>query len=425
MGIPQPFSVWWSPSTTPLDPPSPEPLGMVYDLVLERGRGPGFFDKYQPGTVNVKVRNGARNVFPPAHQLNDWRRWTRGGVQSSIGGGWDHFAGHILQLAHDLDDLPSAQRASLKLVDASAVWTKDYLSRELADPPDPFLGFPTTCTDLANEIDAASTAIGSPDIFGDAHAPIALPASIDDNSGTKTARFREQGLTALNKALDVEMGTVQINASGQLAINGRYAVPDAWAAGGSLFTLSDDPANGYPYPKATLKFADPIAEYHNQAITAGARKIAHTAGTPDDGDPPDAIDFSDLWCGDENWVEANARHLAKLYAGVKTPWPSEIAVVVWNTAMNDLSLAELVFTATSVLGRYVITVEVHDVTGTATTWLCTVEGVKLTVTSSQAIATLRLGASTARWTNAYDLSVGIFSLDTPGRGLDSGAILGP
>lgn len=426
MPIDQPFAAWWSPSTTPLATPDPVALGKVYDLVIERGRGPGFFDTYSPGTASVKVRNGARGASSPDHAFSDWRRWTRTGVTAAIGGGWDVFSGHILQFDHDVDDLPFAQRVSLRAVDAMGVWTKDYVDRELVDAPESLLGFATTSATLAAEIDAASTGIGSLAVAGDARAPVTLPATFVDDAGVRTAQFREQGLVALKKSLDVEMGTVHVDASGGLVVNGRYAVPDTFVeAGGVVFTLSDDLDNGYPFLRGSLKFADPISEYHNHAVTAGLRKKTHTAGTPDAGDPPDAIDFDGLWCGDENWVEANARHLAKLYAGVKTPWPAEVSVVVWNTAMDDFTLSELVFTATAALGRYSIGVEVHDVDGNASTWVCTVEGIRLTVTSTQAVATLRLGAGAARWTAAYDLSVGIFALGSAGRGLGSGAILGP
>lgn len=435
--IPQPVTVEWSPSTAPLAAPSWVPLGRVHAGHVERGRTSRLLDEYGPGVARIGIRNGDNAGGAPQVELDDWRRWTRLRVRADFGSGdRSLFTGFVSKVEHDLGGAPFTGRAQIDAVDAMSLWGRTVIARELADPAEDFRGWPSDVVSIAAEVDADGLG-GTPDVSGFAAAPVVLPASIDVDGAARIARFRANGLEALQRALAVELGTVHIAAAGTTAVNGRYAVPDAISpvTGGvptTVFTLTDDAAElgagVYPFMRGTLRFADPVAEFRNAVTTSGLRAKAHQVRDAAVGvtEPEDALEFLDLWCLDERWVEANARHLAKLCTGIRAPWPAEVSVVVWDTAMTSFARAAAICDATDILGRAAI--EIHHTqpgTATQTVHYASIEGVRWSVTSSQLVATLRLGAGAARWAAAYDLSVGIFGLDKPGHGFDSGAILGP
>lgn len=433
MPIPQPFSVEWSPSTGPAATPSWAALGRVFILSTDRGRGSGMYDAYKPGTADLKIRNGNNAGAAVTVDYADWRRWTQIRVVADFGSGDEEvFTGHVTALDHDTTDLPESSTVAIRAVDAMGIWNRANLAYEQAVYDPGFLGFGSTAKDLADELDAASTSIGTPDVIGDARAPVTLPATFVDVGGATEARFSDNAFAALRKALDVEMGTVHIGADGALVVNGRYVIPDTYAADPDpVFELTDDldaQPDGYPYVRRSLKFADAMSEWHNGATATGLRKRAFTVGTAGDTGFLDLVPFDDLWCANDNWVSANADHLAALYVGVERVWPTEVSVVVWNTAMDDFTLAEAVVAATSKLGRAYCRVYSTLPGEAQTSWDSTIEGVKFTVTESQAVATLKLGVGLMRWQAGYITDVTlppILSLGTAGRGLGSGAILGP
>lgn len=430
---PQPFSVEWSPSTTPTATPDFEPLGRVAEAVSDRGRGSRWSDQFQAGTIKAKVRNGNNAGETPVHLLADWRRHTRTRLVVDIGGVRPVNTGYITRFEHDLAEAPYAALVNLEATDALGVWNHQTyeevtFANVVAFPP-------VTVVDIADTLNVLTPAVDTVDASGVARAPVTFPATVIDTDGSNDSRFTSNAFDALRKGLDVELGTVHVAADGTLAINGRYAVADAVAGatppvafGLTNLAADVDGSTVWAYRRGSLKFADPLAEFYNGAAVAGIPKatVKALADSFVTGDFEEFIERLDLYAVDNNWINANAQLLADLYAGVREPWPSEVAVTVWDTAMADLNLLEAVLDATDILGRSSITLGVTQPgTGTQIEYLATIEGIRLTVGAAQAVATLRLGAGGARWRSAYDLSVGIFRLGGAGLGLGSGAILGP
>lgn len=443
MPIPQPFYVEWSPSTAPLDTPSWETLGRVATLTIDRD------DSGKPGTMSCTVRNGNHAGVDAVHQFADWRRWTQVRVLMDVDlgdGPQPWFTGYLSKLEHDTSTLPFAATVAIQAVDGLGVWNRDTVARDTTDIPDGFLGFATTMAALATEIDTVSTGLSgvSADPLGNARAPVALPAEfVDDDDNVRHARFKANAIDALKKAGDVEAGGVHIGSDGTFCVNGRYAIPDFHATlDDPVLTFTDDlaevdliSASAIGYTRGSLKFADPIIEYRNRASTTGLRKLEHTAGTVEAGDPVDAVEFSDLWCQDENWVDANAEFYAAMLAGYKQPWPTEISFVAWDTAkvQDTIYPVRLIVGELRIFGRRWVSVKATLPGASPEVWPCTISGFKLIVTASQAVVTLKLGPDHARWAMAYGdgITAGvpslptIVALDFSGRGLDSGAILGP
>ncbi len=434
MGVPQPFYAEWAPDDSP-DEPSPTWVAlpaMRPGSTCQRGGRASVVDGYAQGTAKLSVRNGhsgsGETIASDQLYRNRRIRIVVDEITGYVASATPIWTGYVRRLDHNADQWPAAAFVDIDAVDASGVWVRQNVARDTDDDaiPSGALGWPTTAAELADEIDAQSLAIGGFDIAGDARAPVTLPVRYDTaDDGTRVGRFTDKAQNALAKALEVEIGSVHIAADGTPVVNGRYAAADEWVAGPTppTFTMiadNIDPPSGV-FGYFGLKWADVYSTHYSGAATAGLRKKTFTSTF---GTPPDLFERLDLWCADDNWVEANAS-LLRVLLTTMDPAPAEISVVVWNTAMDDLSCLAAVLDLTSILGRrscYVTTVAPG--TASAFSWLCLVEGVRWTFTAAQVVATLHLSPVMSNWLN-YDLSTGIFALDVAGRGLDSGAILGP
>lgn len=430
MPIPQPVTVEWAPADTPLDPtPTWETLGRPFDLTVETGNGSSFDAQAQPkpAKMTARIRNGADGFEAATVPLAGFHRWRQVRVLADTGSGpVPVFAGYVDDVEHDLADQPHAARATVTAVDALGVWNRRNIEDTVVDPDAGFVGIDGwTVTDLLAEA-AADTGYGTPDISGAAAAPVTFPATVKPENGVDVARFSQNALTAIAKALDVELGTFHVGPDSALVVNGRYAAALATTTPALVLTDSATPGE-WPYQRGTLKLASAYRQWKTGAAATGLRKVtvtaAPTAAVPA-GYPEDLVTQTDLWTGDDNWVAANAQLLADLFAGITEAWPSEVRVVLWDTAMDDFTVADAVLAA--VPGRTCITVRA-TLPGVATaSWFATIEGVTHSVNAAQWTATLKLSPAAERWANAYDLSVGIVTIDGgAGLGIDSGAIIGP
>lgn len=430
--IDQPFRLQWSPDTTPgvLAAVDWTDLPGAAAASCERGSRKSVLDEYPPGKLSAKVNNGDNAGNAATHLLDQWRRWTPVRVVADIGAGdvpvW---TGYVEKFEPDLDEYPSKGSVAIGAIDALASMARDKLSLESEDfPPDSEFGWAATAATLAATINA--DLIGaSPSVYGDARVPVTLPAEKVTEENVERFRFRSGALEALQKALDVEIGSVQVTADGSGAVNGRYAVPDAYVDDGAtpLFTLTNDAASlaadVWPFIRGSLKWTDPIADYHNGADMSGLTKRTFTAGS---GLPNDHVEDLSQWCGSDRWVQANADLVSDLTSGIQQAWPAEVGVRLWDTAKSDFTLTGLVLDAIAILGRAAIRMRlVAAGSSVLVDYLCTVEGMRLTIAADHVDTVLTLGQAHARWVAAYDLSVGIFRLGGAGRGLGSGAILGP
>lgn len=436
MGIPQPFFAEWAPGDDPSEPaPTWQALpAMRNGSTCQRGGRSSVVDGYAHGTARMSFKNGntagaAETIASDQLYRNRRIRVVVDAITGFVASPTPIWTGYVRRLDHNADQWPAAAFVDIEAVDASGVWVRQNVDRDSASVAlaEGALGWPTTAAALADEIDAQSLAIGTPDVLGDARAPVTLPVRYDTvEDGTRVGRFTDKAQNALTKALEVEIGSVHIAADGTPVVNGRYAVPDEYATGPTAPTFTaiagdiDPPAGAFPY--FGLKWADVYTSHYSGAATAGLTKKAFTSSLVT---PPDLFERLDLWCADDNWVEANAELLRRLL-NTNDPAPAEISTVVWDTSMTDFSCLEAVLALTSMLGRRHCTV-VTQSPGSASSfgWQCLVEGVRWSFTAAQVVATLQLSSVLANWLNGYDLSVGIFALDVAGRGLDSGAILGP
>lgn len=435
-----PITVEWSPSTSPADASDwvPFPRGAATGKT-KRGRGSGYFDEYQPGTVDIEVPNLTADGVPIIG-LDDFLRWQRFRVLADFVGNPPApiISTYITEVDHDLDALPVQARVTVKGTEAPGVWNRGTLSLDTnGDPlPTSFLGFPYTIAELIDLIDSTSgTVIGSVNPVGDARAPVTLPATITEEETIPYGRYSGNQWDTLRKALDVELGTVHITPDNDIAYNGRYAVPVAYADGGDLLYFSglETPTNpdAYRILKTSLKMANTMAEYRNAARVQGLSKLLQSVDRIPTGYPVDAIERLDTWTIDDNWTKANAELLANLYTGAPRSWPTEIAVLCWTPEQSlDSPRAQMAYAiqnATTRLGITFASIEFQLPGGAPRTYLATIESIAWTFKNDAVFATIGLGASAARWNDAYPdaMTAGIFTLDDPDRGLDSAAILGP
>lgn len=436
MGVPQPFYAEWAPGD---DPGEPSPTWLTLPAMrngstCQRGGRSSVVDGYAQGTAKLSFKNGNNageaETFDSEQLYRNRRiRIMVDDIPGFVATATPIWTGYVRRLDHNADQWPAAAFVDIEAVDASGVWVRQNVARDTDDSAldDGALGWPTTAAELADEIDQQSLAIGTPDVLGDARAPVTLPVRYDTvEGGARIGRFTDKAQNALAKALEVEIGSVHIAADGTPVVNGRYAVPDEYATGPTpaTFTMIPgdiDPSSG-AFAYFGLKWADVYSSHYSGAATAGLTKKTYTSSI---ATPPDLFERLDLWCADDNWVEANAELLRRLLT-TQAPAPAEISVVVWDTAMSDFSCLAAVLDATSKLGRrYCNVVTKSPGSASQFTWQCLVEGVRWSFTAAQVVATLQLSAVLANWLAGYDLSTGIFALDVAGRGLDSGAILGP
>lgn len=399
----------------------------VRSLSVKRGRS-GVFELYRPGELSAELRNGDHGNAGWV-EWSDFHKWA--GVRVATSTGRSVFTGYVRDLVPTGDQLPIVSRARLEAVDLFGVWTRDTVTLESTDAAILAAGgWRNTPLDLVWLVDGLSTGIASPNTWGLSNAPILLPATIKDDQGTQIATFSAPAIETLQNGLEVEHGSVHISAGGTVRVNGRWTWPEVIYASGATpaFTLTDSATLGageWHYQRGSLKFASAYADYRNCARAAGTSKTPFTAGTPNPGFPADAYERLDLWCADDNWVRANAELWAKLYAAWTESWPSEVEVLLWPRPDGSTALLDAVLDATDVLGVTFITINATLPGRLQTTWSVAVEGVEHIINANEWRAKLLLSPMPARWFDAYDLSVGLLTLDDVGRGLDSGAILAP
>ncbi len=439
---PQPYYVEWSPTTRGSDPPSWETLGRIYELNYTRDLGDESTPIAPPGKMSCSVRgstiDGTELTLPL--DVNYRHVPIRVAFDNGIDGAQFVWAGYVTRFMPDMADTPRAVRYMIDAVDGLGVGTRSTVTRDEPDEIEgDFKGWLTNVTDLpATEVDLAFLG-NAANHLGSINAPVTLPPKFVKNDDTYTtdAKFSEKALTALAKALDVEMGQAGVAGDGALWILGRYAVPgEVIAYEGTThaikFTGEADDADplSMPWRRGSLVAADPYAEYKNWATTKGLSDTVFEPTTvPDPApEPVDSIDRTDLWSTSDNWMQANADLLAELYVNVNEPTFEALDVLVWDSAQPaGAPRATLLHAVTYILGIGIATVTVPTPEGIATR-LAMISGISMKITSASAIATVRLSRTINRWDQwLTDNSSGhkLFALDTPGAGLDAGATLGP
>lgn len=445
--VPQPYYVQWSPTVVGGEDASWETLDRVYELKYQRRLGEKESPTGTPGRLTVSVRNSRVDGAGYTYSPTAWYRWHAIRVLA-----FDGFSdrvvwtGYVESVTHDFDDVPMAMRMTIRAVDALGLLGRDTIALAQADVTEGlFRGWEEDVESVIDYVDpVAAFLVGSIEKFGVANPPIMLPAKLTKNTDTYSidASFTEKALTTLAKALDVELGHAHITADGNLAIVGRWAVPDrlSASAGFVVDVQFDQTTTGpwyMPWRRGTLEFSDPYGEYRNRAYTQSAipspepdaPDVRYTSAlTIPTGEPIDAIEMLDLWTIDANWLQANADLLATLYASQQSPVPAKLDVVVWDTSMENQDRVYLIHELTRVLGTGLVRVHAQVTGGDSLTWDLNTVGLDLTVTSAQVIATIYLANDAERWDaflTANAPSYGFFQLDVVGYGLDAGMTLAP
>jgi hypothetical protein len=433
---PQPYYAEWSPTTRGFETPSWETLGRVYDLGYDRDLGTESTPVAAPSKMQCKVRATEKDGSALTLDLASFYRHTP--IRVVYGGEAVVWTGYITAFDPDYADAPRAIRVSIGAVDYLGIGGRGTVSRTEPDVYEgDFKGWPTDVQDISDDEFGVVTI----ELFGVINAPAMLPPKVTRNDDTYTndANFSERALTTLGKVLDVEMGKAAMTADGNLAIIGRYAVPDALIAGGDLsdgavIHFTSNPAElvdpiAMPWRRASIRPVNPYDEFRNWATTKGLGDTVHTpTAVPDPAPlPVDSIDRTDLWMVSDNWLQANADLLATLYVNVEDLTFESVDVLLWDSTLT-YDRATLLHSVTRVLGTTIAIVDVPEPGGSYTARLVLITGLSLKVTSSQVIATVRFSKDGARWEKfLVDNSTNykLFRLDDAGFGLDAGATLGP
>lgn len=418
MTISQFVTVEWAPASDPTDvAPTWVDITSVVQSVDTGGGRSGVFDLYGPRTATITARNGTKSpAVGPTWAIGGFYRWRQIRVLDTVNS-IQVFTGYILTVVHDQTNSPFHGVVTIECTDKLGV----FASGEF-EPLD-------TSGNMVNGLSNVMTLQVAAD-FAASLAGLSGTATVD---GGSTALFKlpdepsGQVLSWLQEVLEGEVGGVQVAATGDVYVTGRWE-PFNVALPGAGFTFSDTPGvDELPYLRENLTFASTDSDYYNRAVTKSAYWDAtFTTQNIPSGYPAETLSRTDLPFAYQSWAEANAAHYARLYSQAVT-YPRSLVVYVASAHAASSNLADLL-QMTLIFGETFVAVKHTPAGDTQKTYNVTIENVHHTITAE--VWKCELGfASLDRWITAYGDAGTIFELvqvdGDSAHGVDSDAIVAP
>jgi hypothetical protein len=352
---------------------------------ISRGRA-GVFDLYKVGTLQLTARNGRTGVDTPWLDPDVWYRWRQIRVVWT-GGVTDIplFTGYITKTEHSLNQPRNVNLVTISAVDKLGIIQQealDFSGTAAADPDGVWannglaVGTVDTFLDGFSENFAGDTV----DVYGGSTCPIFFQAVEDDvpgqaaNTRKKVRRRTVAGnfWQLLQDALEAEYGTMQVDADGGFAFNGRYAsLVTFGSTGAQRLTINDNPDEtpDYRFLEGSLEVAAPGTDYFDAAVATGTTKNQQKTSVTPSGYPETVYARTALPCPNDNWTHANTVMWASLFSQTSA-WPRKAAIAL------ERYDPELLLTSTVTLGRVLAEIDHTSAgDGTVLSWYGLIEGI--------------------------------------------------